>query len=100
MRNFTISIACLFAFVWLAQAGAQQPAAARATLYEGARLITGDGSAPIESSAFLVENARFTRVGKRGEVQPPSGATRVDLTGKTVIPALVDGHSHIGYMKN
>ena len=100
MRNSTICIACLFAFVWLAQAGAQQPTAARATLYEGARLIVGDGNAPIESSAFIVENARFTRVGRRGEVQAPPGAARVDLSGKTVIPALVDGHSHIGYMKN
>lgn len=100
MRNLTIFVACLFMFGCLGQAGAQQPAGAGSTLYEGARLITGDGSAPIERAAFLVENARFTRVGRRGEVQAPSGAARVDLTGKTVIPALVDGHSHIGYMKN
>ena len=100
MRYSTIVVACLLACIWLAQAGAQQPASARATLYEGARLITGDGNAPIENSAFLVENARFTRVGRRGEVEAPPGATRLDLTGKTVIPALVDGHSHIGYMKN
>jgi imidazolonepropionase-like amidohydrolase len=71
-----------------------------ATLYEGARLITGDGSAPIDDSAFLVEDARFTRVGRRGTVQPPAGAARVDLAGKTLIPALVDAHSHIGYMKD
>ena len=96
MRRFLVSIACLLAFAWLAHAGAQQPAASRATLYEGARLIVGDGNAPIENSAFLVENARFTRVGRRGEIQLPSGAARVDLSGKTVIPALVDGHSHIG----
>ena len=69
-------------------------------LYEGARLIAGDGGAPIENSAFIVQNGRFVRVGRRGDVQPPSGATRVDLTGKTVIPALVDAHSHIGYMKD
>ena len=100
MRNSTISIACLLAIVWLGQAGAQQVTAARVTLYEGARLIVGDGNAPIENSAFLVENARFTRVGRRGEVAAPSGTARVDLSGKTVIPALVDGHSHIGYMKN
>jgi len=100
MRNSTISIACLFAVVWLAHAGAQQQAGSRAILYEGARLIVGDGSAAIENAAFLVENARFTRVGRRGEVSAPSGAPRVDLSGKTVIPALVDGHSHIGYMKN
>ena len=71
-----------------------------ATLFEGARLITGDGGAAIENSAFLVENARFTRIGRRGEVTAPAGAARVDLTGKTVIPGLVDGHSHIGYMKH
>ena len=100
MRNSTVCIACLFAFVWLAPAGAQQPAASRATLYEGARLIVGDGNGPMENAAFLVENGRFTRVGRRGEVQPPPGAARVELAGKTVIPALIDGHSHIGYMKN
>ena len=44
---------------------------AAVTLYEGARLIAGDGGVPIEDSAFLVENARFTRVGRRGAVQPP-----------------------------
>jgi imidazolonepropionase-like amidohydrolase len=100
MRNSPLFIACLFAISWLAQAGAQQPNTSRATLYEGARLIIGDGNLPIENAAFLVENARFTRVGRRGEIQAPPGAARVDLTGKTVIPALVDGHSHIGYMKN
>jgi imidazolonepropionase-like amidohydrolase len=85
----------------LARAAGQAPApAASATLYEGARLIAGDGGTPIEDSAFLVEQGRFTRVGRRGDVRTPAGAARVDLTGKTVIPALVDGHSHIGYMKH
>ena len=69
----------------------------RVTVYEGARLITGDGSAPIESSAFIVQNTRFTSVGRRGELQVPAGATRVDLTGKTVIPTKVDLHGHIGF---
>jgi imidazolonepropionase-like amidohydrolase len=81
-------------------AAAQPGAAPRATLFEGARLITGDGRAPIENAAFLVESGRFTRVGRKGEIQAPAGAARVDLTGKTVIPALIDGHSHIGYMRN
>ena len=46
---------------------------AAVTVFEGARLITGDGSAPIENSAFIVENDQFTRVGRRGEVQIPAG---------------------------
>ena len=80
-------------FLWIAPATAQ-------TVFEGARLITGDGSAPIENSAFVIQDNRITAVGRRGEVSVPQGATRVDLTGKTVIPGLIDAHSHIGYMKN
>jgi imidazolonepropionase-like amidohydrolase len=68
-------------------------------LFEGARLIAGDGGAILDDSAFLIENDRFTRVGRRGSIAPPAGAARVDLTGKTVIPALIDAHAHIGYMK-
>jgi len=64
--------------------------------FEGARLIVGDKSPTIESSAFLVEGDSFTWVGRKGERQPPANATRVDLTGKTVMPAMIDGHNHIG----
>jgi imidazolonepropionase-like amidohydrolase len=64
--------------------------------FEGARLIIGDKTPTIESSAFLVEGESFTWVGKKGERQPPANATRVDLTGKTVMPTLIDGHNHIG----
>ena len=74
------------------------PALAQATLYEGARLITGDGSI-IEDSSFLVEGNQFTRVGRKGDVLLPSGSTRVDLTRKTVMPALIDTHVHLGYRK-
>jgi imidazolonepropionase-like amidohydrolase len=70
---------------------------AAVTVFEGARLITGDGSAPIENSAFIVEDLQFTRVGRRGQIQGPPGAARVDLSGKTVMPAKVDLHGHIGY---
>lgn len=75
----------------------QRAAASNATFFEGARLITGDGSGPIEDSAFLIESDRITRVGKKGEVTPPVGAAFVDLSGKTVMPAIVDAHSHLGY---
>src|SRR5437667_12828341 len=78
----------------------QSPAAAQGVrVFEGARLITGDGSAPIESSAFIIENNAFAAVGKKGELQVPAGATHVDLTGKTVMPAMVDIHSHLGFLK-
>jgi imidazolonepropionase-like amidohydrolase len=69
------------------------------TLFEGARLITGEAGAVLESSAFIVENERILRVGRKGELALPQGAVRVDLTGKTVMPALVELHAHVGYFK-
>jgi imidazolonepropionase-like amidohydrolase len=77
-----------------------QAPAAKATLFVGARLITDGDRPPIENSAFLVENDRITRVGPRNEVQAPAGATQVDLTGKTVIPAFVNAHGHVGFQKD
>jgi imidazolonepropionase-like amidohydrolase len=65
------------------------------TVYEGARLIVGDGSGPIEDAVFVVEGDRFIQVGARGEVQIPDGAERVDLSGRTVMPAIVNAHIHL-----
>jgi imidazolonepropionase-like amidohydrolase len=75
------------------------PAYAQTTLYEGARLIPGDGKPAIERSAFVVENGAITRVGRQGEVKAPNGASRVDLTGKTVMPTLIDIHTHTGFQR-
>jgi len=77
----------------------QGQSATRAVLYEGARLIPGDGKAPIEQSAFLVESGTITRVGAKGSIALPSGATRGDLTGKTVMPTLVNAHGHPGFQR-
>jgi imidazolonepropionase-like amidohydrolase len=77
------------------QAPGAAPGAAGVTIFEGARLIVGDGSAPIENAAFIVNGSRFTEVGRAGQLQVPAGAARVDLTGKTVMPAIVDTHTHL-----
>ena len=65
-------------------------------LFEGGRLITGDGNV-LEDAAFLIENGRFTQVGVSGTINVPAGAVQVNFSGKTIIPALIDGHGHLGY---
>jgi len=85
------------AFAILIAACRATPPPAGVTVFEGARLITGDGSAPIEDSAFIVDKNQFTWAGRRADLQAPAGATRVDLRGKTVMPTLVDLHGHIGF---
>jgi imidazolonepropionase-like amidohydrolase len=67
-------------------------------LFDGARLIVGDGSAPIERGWFMVEGSRITAIGGPApstvRLVPTS---RVDLAGKTVMPAMINVHVHIGY---
>ena len=62
--------------------GPEAGSGADVTVFEGARLIVGDGSAPIEDAVFVVEGDRFTQAGRRADVEVPGGATRVDLSGK------------------
>jgi imidazolonepropionase-like amidohydrolase len=82
------------AWLWRTEGQTARPTA---TVFEGARLIIGDGSAPIENSAFIVTGNAFTQAGRRGELQIPAGAVHVDLTGKSVMPALIDLHGHYGF---
>jgi len=101
-------IACLlvtlFVCAWFlmavgAYAQPKNQSPAPITLYEGARLIPGDGSAVISESAFIVENGAITRLGGKGEISAAPGVRRVDLTGKTVMPTLVNAHGHPGFQK-
>jgi imidazolonepropionase-like amidohydrolase len=80
-------------------AATQLRPSASAVLFEGALLIPGDGRPPIASSAMLVENGIITRIGVRGSVRVPSGAARVNLTGKTLMPTLVNAHGHPGFQR-
>ncbi len=75
-------------------AGAQAPASG-ATAFEGARLIVGDGRAPIENATLVVEGTRIVQAGRAADVRVPAGATHVSLTGKTVMPMLIDTHVHL-----
>lgn len=84
--------------VALSAAGNSQPRTPpAAVLYEGGRLIIGDGSPAIDDGGFLVVKGHIRAIGRRGAIAVPAGATRVDLTGKTVMPAMIDVHVHIGY---
>jgi imidazolonepropionase-like amidohydrolase len=79
-----------------APAAPSAPAAgAGVTAFTGARLIVGDGTV-IENATFtLGPDKYFGLVGGTAAVTLPAGATKVDLTGFTVMPAIVDAHTHL-----
>ena len=66
-------------------------------VYDGARLIIGDTSAPVENGTLIVQNGRILAIGAKDAVRVPSVAAHVDLTGKTLMPAMNNVHIHIGY---
>lgn len=64
------------------------------TVYEGARVIVGDGQV-IENATFVVDDGRFVSVGAAGDMEVAATAERVDLAGMTVMPTIVDAHTHL-----
>src|SRR5215204_114356 len=93
MRRLLLTATAVAIASWLA--AAQAPTGS--LLFEGARLVTGERPAPIEDSAVLVQGTRIAAAGPRGTIKAPTGATVIDVRGKTIMPALVDAHSHLGY---
>jgi len=75
MRRLSLFVpfVAIIAAVWSAAAPAQTPAPT-VTVFEGARIITGDGRAPLENASFVVNGARFTPAGTRTLAALPTAA--------------------------
>jgi len=72
----------------------QTPAPTNVMAFEGGRVLVGDGGV-IENATILVDGDRLLAVGPGDAVEVPAGAARVDLTGRTVMPAIIDTHVHL-----
>jgi imidazolonepropionase-like amidohydrolase len=64
------------------------------TAYVGATLFDGTGRPPVSDAVILVADGRIEAAGQRDAVQVPRGAAVVDISGRWVIPGLIDGHTH------
>ena len=61
----------------------------------GARIISMKGAEVIENGDIVVTANRIVAIGARGTVKIPSGARTFDVTGKTIMPGIVDVHAHM-----
>ena len=80
----------------LGQRPSQAPAApARVTLLVPARVWDGVENQPHDGWAVLVRGERIEAVGPRAQITLPNDATTIDLAGTTLMPGLIEGHSHL-----
>lgn len=74
-------------------------AKAALTAFTGARIIDGNGSGPIDDGVLLVQDGRVAAIGTRNDVAIPEGATINDISGKTIMPGIINAHGHVGNTK-
>jgi len=60
----------------------------------GARIVTMRGDEVIENGTILIEGDRISAVGPTAAVSYPAGTRTIDVSGKTIIPGLIDAHWH------
>ena len=90
MRVFAIATATLLMF----SGSFNGSAWAQVTALTNATLIDGTGAAPQAGTTIVMQGGRITAIGR--DVKAPAGATVVDLSGKYVVPGIINGHGHVG----
>jgi imidazolonepropionase-like amidohydrolase len=98
MRGFlTVTLLAVLCAARGAAAETPAPSPPAAVLVRAARLIDPRSGAALAPAAVLIENGRIMRVGApaRVEAEAPASARRVDLGGATLLPGLIDGHTHL-----
>lgn len=89
MKTFLVSFLTMF-FLCAAVSAQEKP-----TAFINARIIPIVGQ-PIEQGILLIQNGKITAVGDARTVRLSADVVTFDLTGKTIMPGLIDSHSHIG----
>ena len=69
------------------------------TAFTGARIVVGNEGAVIENGTLVVRNGRIDSVGASASTETPADATVVDVSGKTIIPGLINAHGHVNNVR-
>jgi imidazolonepropionase-like amidohydrolase len=69
------------------------------TAFTGATIVDGRGGDPIRDGVLVISNGRITSVGSRSNVTIPAGAKIVDVSGKYIMPGIINAHGHVGNAK-
>jgi imidazolonepropionase-like amidohydrolase len=64
--------------------------------FVGARVWDGRTSAPVDGATLVIEDGRVAALGPAASTPVPSGAERVDVAGRTIVPGFINAHGHVG----
>ena len=93
MRKAIISVLALFGFwVFSILAVANEGTIA----FVGATIIDGTDAEPLEDGVLVITDGRIRTVGPRSAVTLPPGTEEIDVTGKYIMPGLINAHGHVG----
>jgi len=98
-HKFTINFFTLALVLCQACAVQQNISTEKVTAYTNTNIIDGTGNEPIENGTLIVKDGKIFSVGASKEITIPKGASIVNLSGKTIIPGLVNAHGHVGDAK-
>ena len=73
----------------------QPPSIGAAVAFTNARIIDGTGRPALERATLVIGGGRVIAVGPSASTQVPAGAQRIDASGKTIIPGLINAHAHL-----
>jgi imidazolonepropionase-like amidohydrolase len=88
-------ILLIFAFACKQKEEAGEPF----VVFVGATIIDGTGAEPIHDAVLVTHQGRIVDVGNKAEVNIPEGALVNDVSGKTIMPGIINGHGHVGEVK-
>jgi imidazolonepropionase-like amidohydrolase len=88
-----LTVAAMFASFYWVPAVAQAP---RPVVLKGALLIDGTGRPPVQNSVLVIEAGKIRAAGNAASVSIPKDADVHDVSGKTIMPTLVNLHGHPG----
>ena len=67
----------------------------QSVVFDDARLIIGDGSV-FENASIHIQDGRIVALGPRDRIVADN-VTRISMSGKTIMPAMIDAHAHLGF---
>ena len=73
-----------------------ETATAQVTVLTHATVIDGAGAAPQKDVTIVMENGRIRDMGPSSKIPTPAGATVLDVTGKFIVPGIINAHGHVG----